>query len=47
VVCTHFVRSGLGCVVVKRVCLFGGVTCVHCDVKGFGACVGCSRFARV
>ena len=46
VVCAHFVRSDVYSPEVKHGCYFGGVTCVHPDVDGFGACVGCSRFAR-
>jgi hypothetical protein len=51
-ICRHFCRSdiiselGLVPSVVKRGCFFGGVECVHSDVVGFGACVGCSRFVR-
>lgn len=46
-VCRHFVRSDVYRPVVKHGCYFGGVGCVHSDVVGFGACVGCSRFVRV
>ena len=52
-ICRHFVRSDIYSALdihpsmVKRGCFFGGVECVHSDVKGFGACVGCSRFVRV
>jgi hypothetical protein len=48
VVCRHFVRSDVYSafddVKVKHDCFFGGVSCAHSDVRGFGACVGCSRF---
>jgi hypothetical protein len=51
-ICSHFVRSDIYSAldihpsVIKRGCFFGGVRCVHADVVGFGACVGCSRFVR-
>lgn len=47
VICRHFVRTDVYFPMVKRGCFFGGVSCVHSDVEGFGACVGCSRFVRV
>jgi hypothetical protein len=51
-VCRHFCRSDIISTlalvpsVVKRGCFFGGAECVHSEVVGFGACVGCSRFVR-
>lgn len=46
VVCRHFVRSDIYSRVreVKCGCYFGGVSCVHSDVEGFGACAGCCRW---
>lgn len=46
VVCGHFVRSDVYFPAVKCGCYFGGVRCVHSDVEGFGACVGCCRFVK-
>jgi hypothetical protein len=45
-ICRHFCRSDVYSPVVKRGCYFGGSVCVHSDVVGFGACVGCSRFVK-
>jgi len=46
-ICRHFCRSDVYTPAVKHGCYFGGVACVHLDVEGFGACVGCSRFVIV
>lgn len=46
VICPHFVRSDVLRPDVKHGCYFGGDTCFHSDVEGFGACVGCCRFVR-
>jgi hypothetical protein len=46
-ICWHFCRSDVGSPAVKCGCYFSGGTCIHSDVQGFGACVGCSRFAKV
>jgi hypothetical protein len=45
-VCRHFCRSDVLRPPVKDGCYFSGSVCVHSDVVGFGACVGCSRFVR-
>ena len=45
-VCRHFCRSDVGSPTVKNGCYFTGGTCVHSDVAGFGACVGCFCFVR-
>jgi hypothetical protein len=45
-ICWHFYRNDVYNPAVKSGCFFGGVSCVHSDVVGFGACVGCSRFVR-
>ena len=48
VICRHFdwsdVYSAFDEVKVKQECFFGGARCVHPDVRGFCACVGCFRF---
>lgn len=44
--CGRVVRSDVYRAPVKHGCYFGGVKCVHPEVEGFGACVGCSRFVR-
>lgn len=45
-VCRHFCRSDLSELRVKGECFFSEGMCVHSDVLGFGACVGCCRFVR-
>ena len=45
-VCRHFCRSDILSPEVKSGCYFTGGVCVHSNVVGFGACVGCCRFVR-
>ena len=48
-ICPHFVWSDFYSIEehtrVKHECFFSGM-CVHPSVRGFGACLGCSRFSN-